>query len=216
MRGRSLARVLVPRLLVVALVVIVPILVRGQAGVVSRDSAKDAVSPPSGMQLRVDRDFLPPLLPRLRPAPPGAIGLPLITRAAGIIFSGTVSSVSRAPEVSGRATPTLAITFRVEQGIRGAASGQDLTVFQWIGLWNTGQRYRAGDHVLLFLYPPSKLGLTSCVGGSTGRFAVDGLGNVLLTAEHQAAFKADPLLSGKTHVSVHDFQRAVQLARGEP
>jgi hypothetical protein len=33
-----------------------------------------------------------------------------------------------------------------------------VTILEWLGLSSSGQRYAIGEHVL-FLYPPSKLGL---------------------------------------------------------
>jgi len=109
----------------------------------------------------------------------------------------------------------VAITFRVEQAIRGVTPGDDLTISQWMGLWSSGQRYRVGDRLLLFLYPPSKLGLTSCVGGPMGRFALDPWGRVLLSAQHLSAFRTYPLLGGKSRVRFSDFALAVRQARGE-
>jgi hypothetical protein len=110
---------------------------------------------------------------------------------------------------------TIAITFHIENAIRGTTPGQDLTISQWIGLWSGGQRYRIGEHVLLFLYPPSKLGLTSSVAGRIGRFTVDPWGRVLLSAHHLSAFRADPVLGGKSRVALSDFARAVRRASGE-
>jgi hypothetical protein len=162
-----------------------------------------------------DRIFREPTLPRPIPLSPGTIGFPQIARAAGIIFSGTVTSISRVPASVSEAPPAVAITFRVERSFRGTSAGQSLTVSQWIGLWTSGQRYRVGERVLLFLYPPSKLGLTSCVGGTMGRFAVDPLGQVVLGGEHLAAFGTDPALKGKSRVSMHDFAQAVRRARSE-
>ena len=78
-----------------------------------------------------------------------------------------------------------------------------------------GQRYRVGERVLLFLYPPSKLGLTSCVGGRMGRFTVDPWGRVLLSAQHLSAFRADPVLGGKSRVRFSDFALAVRRASEE-
>jgi hypothetical protein len=52
-------------------------------------------------------------------------------------------------------------------------------VCEWSGLWNAGERYRVGEQVLLFLYPNSRLGLTSPVGGAQGRFAIDEFSRVL-------------------------------------
>ena len=101
---------------------------------------------------------------------PITINFPAISRAAGLIFSGTVTRVERRP-AGGQAIETVAITFHVENAIRGATPGEDFTISQWIGLWSGGQRYRVGERVLLFLYPPSKLGLTSCVAGAWGASA---------------------------------------------
>jgi hypothetical protein len=154
----------------------------------------------------------PPLQPF--PTPPGGIGLVQIGNAAGTIFSGRVVSIARVPASAGP-VKTVAITFHVERALRGASTGQDFTIFQWIGLWTSGQRYRVGERVLLFLYPPSKLGLTSSVGGPMGRFALDEFGRVVLSPQHLAAFGADPVLGGRSLISFRDFARAVLQARGE-
>jgi hypothetical protein len=98
------------------------------------------------------------------------LGFPLIARAAGTIFSGIVTAVARRPATYGQVIETVAITFHVESAIRGAIPGEDLTISQWIGLWAGGQRYHVGERVFLFLYPPSKLGLTSTVGGGDRAF----------------------------------------------
>lgn len=180
-------------------------------------SARD-VAPESALAL--PRAVQPPdnvasSLSRRLPVPPGTLGFPQVARAAGTIFSGTVTAIARHPAGHGQSVETVAITFRVEEAIRGATPGQDLTISQWMGLWSSGQRYRVGEHVLLFLYPPSKLGLTSCVGGPVGRFTVDPVGRVLLSAQHLSAFRSDPVLGGKSHVRFSDFALAVRRASGE-
>jgi hypothetical protein len=156
-----------------------------------------------------------PRPPRLPTIPPGTIGFPLLARAAGIIFSGTVTAIARRPATRGQSVETVAITFHIENAIRGATPGEDLTMSQWIGLWSGGQRYRVGERVLLFLYPPSKLGLTSSVGGAMGRFTIDPWGRVLLSAQHLSAFRADPVLGGKSRASLGDFYVAVRRASEE-
>jgi hypothetical protein len=140
---------------------------------------------------------------------------PEIVRAAGTIFSGTVTAIARRPAARGQSVETVAITFHVDQAIRGVTPGENLTISQWIGLWSGGQRYRVGERVLLFLYPRSKLGLTSCVAGPVGRLALDSSGHVLLSAQHLAAFRADPVLGGKSRVRYRDFALAVQRASEE-
>ena len=169
------------------------------------------IAPPFSPE-RIWRD---PTGPRPVPRPPGTIGFSQIARAAGIIFSGTVTSISRVPASDSEAPQAVAVTFHVERSFRGTSAGQNLTVLQWIGLWTSGQRYRVGERVLLFLYPPSKLGLTSCVGGTMGRFVVDPLGHVVLSEQHSAAFGADPVMRGKSRVSMRDFAQAVRRAREE-
>jgi hypothetical protein len=155
-------------------------------------------------------------LPPRFPLPPwSGPGFPPFARAAGMIFSGTVKRVERRPATRGQEVETVAITFHVETAIRGATPGEDVVISQWIGLWSSGQRYRVGERVLLILYPPSKLGLTSCVGGPLGRFGIDPVGRVLLTAQHLAAFQRDPVLGGKSRVRVSDFALAVRRAGGE-
>ncbi len=144
------------------------------------------------------------------PAQP--IGLSQLVRAAGMIFSGTVTHIERRAAISGHSVETVAITFHVENAIRGATQGETLTISQWIGLWSSGQRYRLGQRVLLFLYPRSKLGLTSSVAGEIGRFDVDAWDRVLLSAHHLSAFRVDPLLGGRSHVRFRDFALAVRQA----
>ena len=132
-----------------------------------------------------------------------------------MIFSGTVTGVVRHAATTGQAMETVSITFHVENAIRGATPGDEVTIRQWIGLWSGGQRYRLGERALLFLYPPSKLGLTSCVGWPLGRFNLDPQGRVLLSAQQLSAFRRDPVLGGKSRVSFRDFALAVRQAAGE-
>jgi hypothetical protein len=191
-------------LLTISVLILAPSFLRGQSRPAHpAPDFTDADSPlPSAPDLR-------------RPITPPAIGFPGIARAAGTIFSGTVTSIARRPASRAQAVETVAITFHVENAIRGATPGEDLTISQWIGLWSGGQRYRVGERVLLFLYPPSKLGLTSCVAGAIGRFAIDPWGRVLLSAQHLSAFRADPVLGGKSRIRFSEFALAVRQAGEE-
>lgn len=169
-------------------------------------------------------DFVPerltperiPITSPIAPNPPARLPMPVsfpgVARAAGLIFSGTVKRVERRPATRGSAVETVEVTFRVDYAIRGVTAAEDLTISQWIGLWTSGQRYRVGERALLFLYPPSKLGLTSSVGGPMGRFNVDPWGRVLLSALHLSAFRSDPVLGGKPRVRMSDFALAVRRA----
>lgn len=162
-----------------------------------------------------DRGWLPVRLPPRIPVGPPGIGFSEFSRAAGMIFSGTVTKIERRPATRGQSVETVAISFHVESSMRGATPGEEIVITQWIGLWSAGQRYRIGERVLLFLYPPSKLGLTSCIGGPMGRFAIDSYGRVLLTAQQLAAFQKDPVLGGKSRVRMSDFALAVRRAGEE-
>lgn len=145
-------------------------------------------------------------------APPQAPGLPQFARSAAIIFLGTVSSISPAqPSMEHGYT---AVTFKVAQAIRGTEAGQPLTIHEWAGLWSSGERYRVGEKVMLFLYSPSRLGLTSPVSGGTGRFAVNLKGEILLTPQHMQLFAGDPVLAGKGTARFEDFASALQRVRG--
>jgi hypothetical protein len=216
-------------LLALTSLILAPDALRGQNSPDSArtDSGRDATlsfPPPLAIQLPAPEPERPEpgFPPRPWPRPvasggstPGAFAFPQLVRAAGMIFSGTVISIARHPATRGQAIETVAITFRVEDAIRGTAPGATLTVSQWIGLWSGGQHYRVGQRLLLFLYPPSKLGLTSCVAGPLGRFAVDPLGRVSLSAQHLSAFHKDPVLGGKSRVSLSDFASAVRQASEE-
>jgi hypothetical protein len=124
-----------------------------------------------------------------------------------------VLSVKRVAQNDANSVAMMKITFRVEQAIRGTRSGQVLTIREWAGLWNSGERYRPGERVLLFLYSPSKLGLTSPVGGASGRFAVDDAGNALLEAGRFPARALDAVsqteLRQKNRVNARALTRAI-------
>jgi hypothetical protein len=49
---------------------------------------------------------------------------------------------------------------------------------------------RKGQHILIFLYPPSRLGLTSPVGGSQGQVALDASGKNVSGAGFANALQA--------------------------
>lgn len=143
-------------------------------------------------------------------------GFAQLARAAGIIFSGTVVRVERTSAIiPGQSVGSVAITFHVESAIRGATAGEDLTITQWVGLWSGGQRYQVGERLLLFLYPRSRIGLTSCVGAAMGRFAIDSSGYVWLSPQQIMAFRTDPVLGGKSRVRISDFASAARWAGEE-
>ncbi len=98
-----------------------------------------------------------------------------LARDAGIIFRGTVQKIEPAPAAAAGQVGLLRVTFLVTDPLRGAKAGAKLTISEWDGLWIAGDRYRVGEDLLLFLYPPSPgLGLTTTVGGTRGRISLSG------------------------------------------
>jgi hypothetical protein len=95
-----------------------------------------------------------------------------------MVFAGTVIKVEHFSSTN--APGVTKVSFRVETAIRGTRRGQILKINEWEGLWNSGERYQVGERVLLFLYPKSRLGLTSPVGGALGRYRFDDAGRVLM------------------------------------
>jgi hypothetical protein len=94
-------------------------------------------------------------------------------RDAGIIFSGTVQKIEPAASTAPGDIGSVRITFLVTDALRGATPGKPLTFSEWDGLWTSGDRYRVGEDLLLFLYPPSgALGLTTPVAGTRGRISL--------------------------------------------
>jgi hypothetical protein len=165
-----------------------------------------------------DRVPMPVDAPWRNPVAQGTIAFPQMVRAAGIIFSGHVTFVERAggrvPSPSGASPGSTVVTFQVEHAIRGTSAGQSLTIHEWSGLWTGRERYRVGEHVFLFLYPPSKFGLTSPVGGGGGRFAIDPQGRIAMNPQNISALAADPVIGGRKVVPYPDFMRAVRRAGG--
>jgi hypothetical protein len=155
----------------------------------------------------------PPSLPRHYPAVPPAFQQ--LVRSAGIIFSGRVTSVGSAVPPSGQYPVFSTVTFWVDQAVRGASPGQNLTIREWAGLRSSGEHYYVGERVFLFLYSPGKLGLTSPVAGGMGRFAMNSQGNVVMSPQHVVNFAKDPILGGKTVVSSAEFAQAMLRSGGE-
>jgi hypothetical protein len=139
-----------------------------------------------------------------------------LARRAGIIFAGTV--LATAPQtvtptqlmeraIPG-AIPAIQWRFRVDEAIAGVESGQILTVHEWAGASSMHRALRPGEHILIFLYAPSRLGLTSPVGGPLGVIALDSSGKNLSTLPGGARF--DP-----ANISVGQVERAIRSAREE-
>jgi hypothetical protein len=206
------------RLLVVcSLILVAPIVLRSQ------DSVEERIPffRPKVSMLRYapsTPERLPPSsnIPRRSPLTTRTLGFQEIAGAAGISFSGQVTSISRTLVPAGEAPPSTTLTFHVERAIRGPSPGQNLTIHEWAGLWDRGEHYHVGERVTLFLYPPSKLGLTSPVAGAMGRFAMDAQGRILISEQHAGTWGEEPIFAGRTAIPYSDFRRAVRrFGRGE-
>jgi hypothetical protein len=127
--------------------------------------------------------------------PPQALpitsGMRSLIRSSAYIFAGTVLAVEHIKPLPNE-LPTVRISFHVDQAIRGVQQGQTLSVREWALVWNSGERYRRGDRVLLFLYPLSKLGLTSVVAGS-GRFDINARGEILVEQNPMSIVRDEPV-----------------------
>lgn len=150
-----------------------------------------------------------------------------LSRRAGMIFAGTVLTAYPATSVTDRAVagpPPLSVElrFRVDRAIAGVEAGQILTIHEWTGAVSMHRPMIDGQHVLLFLYPPSRLGLTSPVGGSLGLVILDAAGEYVSKKEllrHRGVTVRPGFpvtVSGGTRsVSIVQLERAIRSAREE-
>jgi hypothetical protein len=136
--------------------------------------------------------------------------LNLLIHPAGIIFSGHVISIAHeaASPVPNPAATT--ITFLVDDAIRGTRPHERLMIREWAGLWTRGERYRVGERVMLFLYPPGKLGFTSPVAGGIGRFALDPKERIVLNPLQVRIFDQDWIVRGRGIIPYAEFVPALQ------
>jgi hypothetical protein len=137
-----------------------------------------------------------------------------LTQQSGYIFSGTVKAVERLAPRTKDSVAVMQITFHVDEGLRGARTGQVLVIREWAGLWQGGDRYRPGERVMLFLYPPSKLGLTSPVGGASGQFRVDPGGQVIVEPR-KVGLPTHTRLPGGLRMGPGEFLRTLRRGQEE-
>src|ERR1700693_4367789 len=160
-----------------------------------------------------------------------------LSHRAGMIFAGTVlaaaaqtvttqtAATDRAvPAGIPAATPAVQLTFRVDQAIAGVEQGQILTIHEWAGAWSMHRPMRSGQHILIFLYPLSRLGFTSPVGGSLGQIALDSSGKNVSKYEQKPPSliglrdespPQPPVPVDSRSVSVVQLGRAIRSARNE-
>jgi hypothetical protein len=151
---------------------------------------------------------------------PAPLSIPQLTSKAGFIFAGRVLRVDRPSPLPGR-VPLVHVTLQVDRALRGVRRGQTFTLTQWTAAWENGPQFRPGQRLLLFLYPVSRAGLTSVVGGRLGQFDLDPAGNIVLRGDQQhhlfapedaPAAPARALAHPSTKFHYRDFARRVRQA----
>ncbi len=179
----------------------------GTAGAAARGQKAAPLLSPPGARFPT----LPvPGPPRSNPMPPIGRDLRLLIRPAGIIFSGHVISIAHRGASSIPSPAATTITFQVDDAIRGVRAHERLTIREWAGLWARGERYRVGERVVLFLYPPGRLGFTSPVTGGMGRFGIDSRGRVVLNGLQIQTFEGDSFVRGREIIPYGDFVPALR------
>jgi hypothetical protein len=142
------------------------------------------------------------------------------SRRAGMIFAGTVLTAAPQAAINDKAvseaSPTLQLRFRVDQAIAGVEPGQVLTIHEWVGAQLVHRPMNSGQRILIFLYPRSRLGLTSPVGGPLGQVSLDPSGKYVSKQELRLRDQVFPKGSEDTNrVSVVQLERAIRSAREE-
>jgi hypothetical protein len=133
------------------------------------------------------------------PVLPSELDLHLLTQRAALIFSGTVMAIDMndgtEPPLNGP-DKGVEVKFQVDEGIKGVATGEQLTLHEWRGLWGRGrgQRYRVGERMLIFYHQPSPLGFSSPVSGDAGRFTIQAGDRIPLTSQQERALLRAPRL----------------------
>ena len=98
------------------------------------------------------------------------LNLEEIIEASSLIFSGVCTNVENIESDEKSNLPVYKYTFKVIDNIKGA-NKEFITFKQWQAT-SEEAGYSIGEKYILFLYPESKLGLTSPVGFLQGQFAV--------------------------------------------
>jgi hypothetical protein len=155
-------------------------------------------------------------LPGLGDRPVAPVGVHPLILNSGYVFAGTVKAVEHI-DPAGRGVGTTKITFHIDTAVRGVYKGQTLVISEWAGLWASGEKYRVGELVFLFLYPPSKLGLTSPVRGGAGKFRIAENGRVVVRPEQKGTLPdwVARTVGERREIEIQEFARAWRRADGE-
>ena len=102
-----------------------------------------------------------------------------MSRASGMVFAGTVISVAAEPTGKQNPLPIAITRVRVNEAIVGVRPGQVIAIREWSGASSMHRAMSPGERLLIFLYPPSRLGLTSPVGGRQGQVVLNARGELI-------------------------------------
>ena len=133
---------------------------------------------------------------------------------AGVIFLGTVARV----EAPSTEHPVATVTFSVSDGIRGVQTGEVFTLREWGALWNSGDRYRVGKTLVVFLHSPDRNGLSSPIAG-VGRIEITAADAARISDSQRKALlrsaRLRPVLfpSGERNQTIHsdELVRALRI-----
>jgi hypothetical protein len=131
-----------------------------------------------------------------------------LSRDSGMIFSGTVLVIQTPDTGDQQPIPTVEITFRVDRAIAGVRPREVLIIREWAGVW-LQHPLRNGQRVLLLLYPRSRLGLTSPVGGALGQIELSGE-NTVMPPSYVAHGNS---YSQPSRISLSQLEQAIRRAR---
>jgi hypothetical protein len=94
-------------------------------------------------------------------APPDSVEAALhsLYQRAEVVFTGEVTLIERKGDA-------VAVSFRVDDGIRNVVSGSTYVLREWSGLWaDDASRYVVGERRLMLLHANSVCGFASPAGG---------------------------------------------------
>ncbi len=102
-----------------------------------------------------------------------------LIRQSGMIFSGKVIAVETGSKEKNMNLYMTSYTFRIDDPIYGV-EGDTIRIKQYGGESNGRKfypagvpRFQVGEEVLVMLYPPSAIGMTSTVGKDQGKFWIE-------------------------------------------
>lgn len=146
--------------------------------------------------------ILAPLFMAGQTLPSAGVSLRQLNTSAGVVFSGTVIQIERVTD-SDATSAFVRVKFRVDEAVRGCNEGDTVILDEWAELWMRGDRYRQGQRVLIFLYPPSQTGVSSPVAGDLGTFYTGPDGLLQATPQQASSFASQATSSQSGARPIH-------------